>query len=338
MKQNENISFYGESGLIEIIEEVIYSKTGKRLRRDDSFFFKFKYQKEEKCLVLNSDMFNATTDAPKQMNFYQMGFKSVLMNISDLVVKGVKPEGMIVSLGLPNELPVVNFKRLIEGIVDYSNRWNLNYIGGDLNSSKEIIINPTVFGFKNPKEIIYRKGIKPGDVLAINNKFGLTGIGFDILLQKDSNIEDFSKYRVAINSVLEPNDLGKEAYILADNKLATASIDSSDGLAKTLKDLYLSNPNLGFEIDFNDNLIHEKAIEYSKEFSTSLEKLIFEGGEEFIHLFAFDPNDFDKAQQLVKTNGGKLLKVGKAISEEKIYFIKKGKKFELKNQGYEHFK
>ena len=338
MKQNENISFYGESGLIEIIEEVIYSKAGKRLRRDDSFFFKFKYQKEEKCLVLNSDMFNATTDAPKQMNFYQMGFKSVLMNISDLVVKGVKPEGMIVSLGLPNELPVVNFKRLIEGIVDYSNRWNLNYIGGDLNSSKEIIINPTVFGFKNPKEIIYRKGIKPGDVLAINNKFGLTGVGFDILLQKDSNIEDFSKYRVAINSVLEPNDLGKEAYILADNKLATASIDSSDGLAKTLKDLYLSNPNLGFEIDFNDNLIHEKAIEYSKEFSTSLEKLIFEGGEEFIHLFAFDPNDFDKAQQLVKTNGGKLLKVGKAISEEKIYFIKKGKKFELKNQGYEHFK
>ena len=338
MKQNENISFYGESGLIEIIEEVIYSKAGKRLRRDDSFFFKFKYQKEEKCLVLNSDMFNATTDAPKQMNFYQMGFKSVLMNISDLVVKGVKPEGMIVSLGLPNELPVVNFKRLIEGIVDYSNRWNLNYIGGDLNSSKEIIINPTVFGFKNPKEIIYRKGIKPGDVLAINNKFGLTGVGFDILLQKDSNIEDFSKYRVAINSVLEPNDLGKEAYILADNKLATASIDSSDGLAKTLKDLYLSNPNLGFEIDFNDNLIHEKAIEYSKEFSTSLEKLIFEGGEEFIHLFAFDPNDFDKAQQLVKTNGGKLLKVGKAISEEKIYFIIKGKKFELKNQGYEHFK
>jgi len=152
------------------------------------------------------------------------------------------------------------------------------------------------------------------------------------------NVKDFSKYREAINSVIEPNDLGKEAYILADNKLATASIDSSDGLAKTLKDLRLSNPNLGFEIDFNDNLIHEKAIEYSREFSTSLEQLIFEGGEEFIHLFAFDPNDFNKAQQLVKTNGGKLLKVGKAISEEKIYFIKKGKKFELKNQGYEHFK
>ena len=338
MKQNENISFYGESGLIELIDEVIYSKTGNRLLRDDSFFFKYQYQKEGECLVLNSDMFNATTDAPKQMNFYQMGLKSVLMNLSDLVVKGVKPEGIVVSLGLPNDLSVVNFKRLIEGIVDYSHKWNIKYLGGDLNSSKEIIINPTVFGFKNPKKIIYRKGIKPGDVLAINNKFGLTGVGFDILLQKDTNIKDFSKYFGAINSVLEPNDLGKEAYILANNNLAKASIDSSDGLSKTLKDLSLSNPNLGFEVDFNDNLIHEKAMEYSKEFSISLEKLIFEGGEEFIHLFAIDPDDFDKAQQLVKTNGGKLFKVGKAISEEKIYFIKKGKKFELKNQGYEHFK
>ena len=338
MKQKENISFYGEVGLIELIDKVIYNKTGKRLRRDDSFFFMNKYQKEEECLVLNSDMFIATTDAPKQMNFYQMGLKSVLMNLSDLVVKGVKPKGIIISLGLPNDLPVVNFTRLIEGIVDHSNKWNLNYLGGDLNASKEFIINPTVFGFKNPKEIIYRKGIKLGDILAINNKFGLTGVGFDILLHRDMNVKDFSKYRGAINSVLEPNDLGNEAYILADNRLATASIDSSDGLSKTLKDLALSNPNLGFEIDFDDNLIHEKAKEYSLEFSISLEKLIFEGGEEFIHLFAIDPRDFDKAQQLVKSKGGRLFKVGKAISDEKIYFLKKSKRFELKNQGYEHFK
>ncbi|MBY9019442.1 MAG: thiamine-monophosphate kinase [Candidatus Lokiarchaeota archaeon] len=338
MKQNENVSFYGELGLIELIDKVIYTKTGKRLRRDDSFFFKYEYQEERKCLVLNSDMFNATTDAPKQMNFYQMGVKSVHMNISDLVVKGVKPEGIIVSLGLPNDLLVLNFKRLIEGIVDYSNKWNLNYLGGDLNASEEVIINPTVFGFKNPTDIIYRKGIKPGDIIAVNNKFGLTGVGFDILLCKDMNVKDSSKYSGAINSVLEPNDLGKEAYILADNNLATASIDSSDGLSKTLKDLLLSNPNLGFEIDFDDNLIHKTAIEYSNEFSLSLEKLIFEAGEEFIHLFAIDPTDFDRAQKLVKSKGGRLFKIGKAISDKKIYFIKNGKRFELKNQGYEHFK
>ena len=338
MKKNDIVSAIGEVKLIHIIEDIILKKTSKELVRDDSFFFKINNRKVTDNLVLNSDMFNATTDAPIQMNFYQMGRKSVLMNISDLVVKGVKPEGLIVSLGLPEEMRILDFESLIEGIVDYSKAWNLNYLGGDLNTSREIIINPTVFGFKDSNKIIYRKGIKAGNVLAINNKFGLTGVGFDIVLNRNGRLEDFSKYVRAIKSVLEPNELGQEGIILADNELATASIDSSDGLSKSLEDLLLSKSNLGFEIEFNENLIHPDALLYSKEFSVSLEKLVFSGGEEFIHLFTIDIKNFDIAQKLVASKGGNLIKVGKVIPEEKIYFLKEGRRSELKSQGYEHFK
>jgi len=338
MKKKDIVSAIGEVKLIHIIEDIILKKTSKELVRDDSFFFKINNRKVTDNLVLNSDMFNATTDAPIQMNFYQMGRKSVLMNISDLVVKGVKPEGLIVSLGLPEEMKILDFESLIEGIVDYSKAWNLNYLGGDLNTSHEIIINPTVFGFKDSNKIIYRKGIKAGNVLAINNKFGLTGVGFDIVLNRTGRLEDFSKYARAIKSVLEPNELGQEGIILADNELATASIDSSDGLSKSLEDLLLSKSNLGFEIEFNENLIHPDALLYSKEFSVSLEKLVFSGGEEFIHLFTIDIKNFDIAQKLVASKGGKLIKVGKVIPEEKNYFLKEGRRFELKSQGYEHFK
>ena len=338
MNKNDIVSAIGEIKLISIIENIILKKTGKELIKDDSFFFEINIEKDRNNLVLNSDMFNATTDAPAQMNFYQMGRKSVLMNISDLIVKGVKPEGIIISLGLPEEMKILDFESLIEGIVNYSKAWNLNYLGGDLNNSCEIIINPTVFGFKNRNKIIYRKGIKPGNVVAINNKFGLTGVGFDILLNRTGRLEDFSKYTRAIKSVLEPNELGVEGIILADNELATASIDSSDGLSKSLKDLMLSIPNLGFEIEFSENLIHPDALLYSKEFSISLEKLVFSGGEEFIHLFTIDIKNFDIAQKLVASKGGKLIKVGKVIPEEKIYFLKEGKRIELKSQGYEHFK
>ncbi|MBA7549542.1 Thiamine-monophosphate kinase [subsurface metagenome] len=267
-----------------------------------------------------------------------MGRKSVLMNISDLVVKGVKPQGAIISLGLPENLKVIDFKCLIEGIIDYVKLWNINYLGGDINKSKEIIINPTVFGFKDPKKIIYRKGLKPDDLVLINNKFGLTGVGFDIILNRKEKLEDFPKYSRAIKSILEPNDIGKEGIILADKQLATASIDSSDGLSKSLKDLLLSNPKMGFEIEFNENLIHQDSIKYSKDYDVSLEKLVFNGGEEFIHLFTTNAKNFKAAQKFVNSRGGKLLKIGKVISEEKIYFIKEGKRIELKSQGYEHFK
>ena len=338
MNKNDIVSGIGEVKLIHIIEEIILKKTGKELARDDSFFYKVENRNDPFNLVLNSDMFNATTDAPNQMSFYQMGRKSVLMNISDLLVKGVKPEGIIVSLGLPEELKVLDFTRLIEGIVDYSNTWNLNYIGGDINSTQDLIINPTVFGFKKRSKIIYRKGVKPGNIVAINNKFGLTGIGFDIILNKKGRLEDFSEYERAIKSVLEPNGLGIEGLILADNELATGSIDSSDGLSKSLKDLMLSTSELGFEIEFDENLIHSDALQYSKEFMISLEKLVFSAGEEFIHLFTIDRKNYEVAQKLVSSQGGKLFKVGKVIPEEKIYYLKEGKRFELKNQGYEHFR
>jgi thiamine-monophosphate kinase len=338
MKKEDKISAIGEVKLISIIEDTILKKTGKQIIRDDSFFYEIDKKRDKDILVLNSDMFNATTDAPEQMNFYQMGRKSVIMNISDLIVKGVKPVGLIISLGIPEDLMISDYEKLIEGIVDYSKAWDLDYLGGDINSSQEIIINPTVFGFKKEKKIIHRKGVKTGNLVVINNKFGLTGLGFDILLNRRGKLKDFSKYKRAIKTVLEPNELGKEGIIIADNELATASIDSSDGLSKSLKDLMLSNPKFGFEIDFNERLIHSDAIEYSKEFLVSLEKLVFCGGEEFIHLFTMDSKNFEIAQKLVSTEGGRLIKVGKVIPEEKIYFLKNGNRIELLNQGYEHFK
>ncbi|MFX0009219.1 MAG: thiamine-monophosphate kinase, partial [Candidatus Hermodarchaeota archaeon] len=288
-------------------------------------------------LVLNSDMFNATTDAPKQMNFYQMGRKSVLMNISDLVVKGVRPKGIIISLGLPPELLVSEFKELIRGIIEYSNKWNLQYLGGDLNKSKEIIINPTVFGFKNPKKIIYRNGIKEGDILVVNSKYGLTSVGFDILLNRKERAEEYSKYNRSIMSVLEPKISEVESYLLSDRGLASASIDSSDGLVKSLRDLMLSNKSIGFEIEFDENLIDSEAIKYSVEFNILLKRLVVNGGEEFIHIFTIHPKDYEEAVILVNSHGGTLIKVGKAISEERVFLWNKGKREELKNHGYQHF-
>ncbi|MFX0001506.1 MAG: thiamine-monophosphate kinase [Candidatus Hodarchaeota archaeon] len=337
MNNNLQIRNLGELEIIEVIEELIFKKTGKELLRDDSFFFEFKNEYSTRNIILNSDMLVSTTDVPPQMNYYQIGRKSILMNVSDLLVKGVRPSGLIISFGLPNELKKFELVELLNGIIDYSNKFNLDYIGGDINETKELIINPTVFGFKNPSRIIYRKGINLGDIVVANNKFGLTGVGFDILLNRRVDYHNFPNYERSIMSVLEPKISGNEAFILSETNLATSSIDSSDGLYKSLKDLMLSNPKLGFEIYFNDNLIDAEAIKYSKEFNVSLEELVFNGGEEFIHLFTLDPKDFNTAQKELQSKNGQIFKIGKAVSEEKLYIVKESEKKELKNYGFEHF-
>ncbi len=332
------INKIGEVGLIEIIEGLVIEKTGNELLRDDSSFYDFKNLKSENCVILNTDMFVSSTDAPKQMTYYQMGRKSVLMNLSDLIVKGINPQGIVISLGLPPNLKLLDFKELINGILDYCVKWDLNYIGGDLNKTHDIIINPTVFGIGTRSNIIYREGIEVGDYLVANGKFGLTGVGFNILLKRKSSLDDFPSFKRSILSVLEPEDLGREGLILAENKLATASIDSSDGLAKCLTELMISNSNIGFEIELNKELIDDESLKYSQECNIPIEGLVFDGGEEFIHLFTINPNNFNDTKKLVEAQGGQLFKIGQTISEEKIYIKKAGKRTELKNRGYEHFK
>ncbi|MCK4237535.1 MAG: thiamine-phosphate kinase [Candidatus Lokiarchaeota archaeon] len=329
----------GESKIIEIIEQLIFEKTGEKIQNDDAFFMnlKIKGNLNQNYVVINTDMLVSTSDVPQQMTPFHIGRKSIIMNISDLLVKGITPVAVIISLGLPNDMLLTDFKELMKGIIETCKKFNLKYLGGDLNETKEeIIINPTVFGFGQKNKIIYRKGMKVEDLLCINGCFGLTGVGFNIILNKFGDFSNL-KYKKAIDSVINPSVSKIEGKILAENKLATSSIDSSDGLAKSLKELTKANNNLGFEINLNDVPTEKFVKEYSEKFNIPFEKLIFNGGEEFIHLFTIKPSDFKKAAKLIKEKNGYLIPIGKVIAENKIYIIKDDKRNVLKDFGYEHF-
>ena len=337
MHISNKVKDFGEVRLIELIDEIIYQKKGTHLLKDDAFFYKIRKKGDKNTIVFNTDMFVASTDAPAQMNYFQMGHKSIVMNVSDLLVKGVNPKAILISLGLPANLLIAEFKSLIMGIVDCCNKYSIEYLGGDLNLTKEIIINPTVFGFKLSNKIIHRYGMNIGDIVLITDKFGLTGVGFEILLNRNNQVYEFSDYTRAIKSILEPSVTGDVAFLLSEAGLATASIDSSDGLAKSLKDLMLANPNRGFEINFNNNLIHEEAIQFSAKYNLPLEQLIFSGGEEFIHIFTIKPENYQRVSDLLKSSGNSFYNIGSVIKEEKIYINKNKRKLELTFNGFEHF-
>ncbi|MGV9171545.1 MAG: thiamine-phosphate kinase [Promethearchaeia archaeon] len=337
----KRIADLGEVRLIEIIEKEISNLDNIKIREDDAFFFDLSSEISSKsvknlALVSNSDMLVSTTDAPSGMSYYQIGRKAVLMNISDLIVKGVRPQAMIISLGVPSTLFISEFKELIRGVIDYGKEWNIEYLGGDLNETREVIINPTVFGIKQKGMVIYRKGISVGDFVCTNGKFGLTGVGLDILLQQKQQ-KYANTYQKSINSVFNNQNLDKEAFVLANKHLATASIDSSDGLSKSLRDLLRVNPGLGFEIDFNENLIASEARNYTEKSEVSLERVVLNAGEEFIHIFTIKPEHFKEAKNEIEKIGGNLFKIGEVIPQEKILIRKNNHSFELKEGGFEHF-
>ena len=108
----------GETQLIKIIEKKVLEKTNKPLVKDDAFIFEQILKSSEEVLILNTDMFVSTTDAPAQMSTFQMGRKAILMNISDLIVKGAMPKAVIISIGIPSGLSKKDFESFIDGIVD----------------------------------------------------------------------------------------------------------------------------------------------------------------------------------------------------------------------------
>jgi thiamine-monophosphate kinase len=340
MNRKKKLKDLGESKIIDVIDNLIYQKSHKNLIRDDCFFHKIPSIAEngDKIVVFNSDMLVSTTDVPKLMDPYNIGRKAVIMNVSDLIVKGVKPKALIISAGFPSGLYLLDFKKIINGILNSCEHYNLEYIGGDINETKELIISPTILGFQNKKKVIFRRGARKGDYLVANGKFGLTGVGFDILLNKEGDSHNFPKYVKAIESVLKPPEISLEGIELAKRGFATSSIDSSDGLSKSLLELKRSNPNVGFQISFTDYLIDSLAQQYSEEFNVSLEKLVFNAGEEFTHIFSISPENYEKIKKNFEGTNFKLYKIGEVIEKNEVFIVKENEKMTLKFDGFEHFK
>ena len=148
--------------------------------------------------VLKTDMLVESTDVPPQMSFWQIGRKAVVMNVSDMAAKGVKPIAMLVSLGLPKNLTKKEIEELIDGIEETAKEYGMYIVGGDTNEAKEIIVDCFLFGLCKKEEFVSRRGAKPGDILAVTGEFGKTAAGLKMLLEGMDAPEDISRAEIKI--------------------------------------------------------------------------------------------------------------------------------------------
>ncbi|MFB0543914.1 MAG: thiamine-phosphate kinase, partial [Candidatus Bathyarchaeia archaeon] len=124
--------------------------------------------------VLKTDMLVWSTDIPPGMTHYQAARKAVVMNISDLAAKGVRPLAILVSLGLPREMREEEVVEMARGMNAGAREYGAYLIGGDTNETKEITISGMAFGIAEKGRIPRRDGARPGDILATTGTFGKT--------------------------------------------------------------------------------------------------------------------------------------------------------------------
>ena len=156
---------------------------------------------------------------------YQIGYKSAIVNISDILASGAKPAYLSVGLSLPN-ISKKYFKELYQGIL--AGACGAEIIGGDITRADNIIISITAIGKAEGRKISSRKNAKEGQLVISNGNFGLSSKGLEELKLGLKSTD-------AIKVHLEPKlDFKFSEIISTKIDEDYAMMDTSDGLADAL--------------------------------------------------------------------------------------------------------
>ncbi len=286
-----------------------------------------------KLAVIKTDMAVGKTDAPPAMSLWQAARKAVVMNVSDMAAKGVQPIALMAAIGIPKGLSEKDVRQIGRGLNDGAREYNAYVLGGDTNEASDLVICCTAFGISKRRYLIKRSGAKSGDYVAVTGFFGKAACGLKILLENLSSPPEIMEELV--NAVLMPNARLSEGLAIAQSRAASASIDSSDGLAWSLHEISRSS-HVGFVID-NLPVAHEVE-KFAEIQGLNPVELSLYGGEEYELLVTIKPGLWQDARKAVENVGGSLTRIGLATKEKGLFLERMGKTLPIEAKGWEHFK
>lgn len=300
------VSDIGEKELVRYI-----IANSKYITPDDTAITEF----SSTNIISTCDMLIQSRHFPKNMSYFDMGFKAVTVNVSDLAAMGAEPLGFLLAIALPKDLTIDSFKEIIDGVLKACEYYHIPLIGGDTNEASEIIITGTALGLTDKP--LMKDTYNKGDLIAITGSIGLAALGFEL----DSLDNIYSK------KALKPKARINEGLVLKD--FATSATDITDGLASELYEI--KKDNFGF-------MIYEDMLNITKEFKSlscnlNLDylDLILHVGEDFELLFTISKDNLEKLPI-------DCLVIGEVTDSDVVELtLENGFVERIKNKGYEHY-
>ena len=299
-----------------------------------------------------------------------LGYKSAMVNISDVFAMNGTPRQMTVSLALSKRFSVEDMEEFYSGLRLACDKWNVDIVGGDTTSSYTgLAISITCIGEAKKEDIVYRNGAKNTDLVCVSGDLGAAYMGLQLLEREKSvyygQINDLQK-KIAeaqaagdsqklstLNSQLstfdfQPDFSGKE-YLLQRQlqteargdiiqKLReagikpTAMMDISDGLSSELMHI-CKQSGVGCRIYEKNIPIDYQTAVMAEEMNMNVTTCALNGGEDYELLFTVPIGDHEKIEQI---EGIKL--IGHITEEKfgKVLVTRDNQEFELKAQGWTH--
>lgn len=273
------------------------------------------YLKDLGIVVTQDSLVEDIHFSTKFISAFDLGFKAVMVNVSDVVASGAEPKYLTVSLSLPSNVKEDFVEEFYNGCKKACGN-DVQIVGGDITGSEKIYISISAIGKTLGRNISSRKNAKIGQKVIVSGIHGSSSAGLKLLLEGKNSPEKFIKSH--INPVAQV-EFGKN--ISTTVKEPYAMMDTSDGLMDGLSTI-ANESGVLLDIDF-DKIPYEKDIEQFENW----QDLVLFGGEDY-QILATVPQNFQGGFEIgvVKEGLGVNLKLRDKIThyskqdvEEKVF-------------------
>ena len=300
-QKRTELNTLGEFGLIEVLTKKADLKHSSSVTGvgDDAAVIDCgsHYQLVSTDLLMEGIHFNLMYAPLKHL-----GYKSVVVNLSDIYAMNGSPEQITVSIAVSNRFSLEALKEFYEGIYLACKIYNVDLVGGDTSSSNAGLgISVTAIGRVEKSQVVYRNGAKENDLLVVTGDLGAAYMGLQLLEREKQVFESTPGVQPDLdgNDYILERQLKPEArkdIITMFEKMElkpTSMIDISDGLASECIHL-AKGSGLGFAIYEDKIPIDPSTFSSARSFNLDPITCALNGGEDYELLFTIKQSDYDK--------------------------------------------
>ncbi len=231
-----------------------------------------------------------------------LGYKSVVVNVSDIYAMNATPTQITMSIALSNRISLEAIEEFYEGVYAACEKYGVDLIGGDTTSSnKGFIISVTAIGEVKNNKIVKRNGAQKGDLICVSGFLGGAFLGLT-LLEREKRIylenpgvqPDLENEKYVVGKLLKPEARKDIIEFLENEKIIpTAMMDVSDGLSSEI--LHICKQSALGCVLYEDKLpIHDDARNAAYKFKLDPTACALSGGEDYELLFTLAQSEYDK--------------------------------------------
>ncbi len=335
------ISSLGEFGLIDRITENLPKFNASTLTSvgDDAAVLDFGPDRE--VLVSTDMLLEGVHFDLTYMPLKHLGYKSAVVNFSDIYAMNGTPRQLVVGLGISKRFTVEHIEALYAGLRLACEVYGVDLVGGDTTASRSgLVISATVIGDAAKGTVVRRSGAKPTDLICVSGDLGAAYMGLQVLEREKAAsagsadfTPDFAGKEYLVERQLKPEARKDIVRELAEaGIMPTSMIDVSDGLSSELMHLCKAS-STGCRI-YEDRIpIDYQTAVMAEELNMNLVTAAMNGGEDYELLFTVPLPGHEAVSKL---SGVRVIGHMSPADQGCVLIGRNGEELPLRAQGFTH--